>query len=332
MEAPLVSVVIDNYNYGRFLKQCIESVLAQDYPGRRMEIIVVDDGSIDDSRTVAAMFSNHVKLIAQRNQGQAEAFNSGIRAAAGELVMFLDADDYWDSDKVRLIADCFSDPAVGIVQHALLDVDKQGRALSTVVPQWPPRYTLDDFLAGGAALAAASGLSMRRSVLAKVGPIPKDAYYAADAYMIVQGLFHAQALNFPQAKGYHRIHGANNWAEGYSDPKKLRNAIELQKTLDRYLEPKLKERGLNLSEQYLVLDEMDIKRREILLAMHEGRRGQAWGLWRELFRKHGRTRLGFFRCATLLLALISPALYIRIYDQYRARNWLAKVRSRVFPG
>lgn len=331
MEPPLVSVIIDNYNYGRFLKQCIESVLAQDYPGRRMEVIVVDDGSTDDSRTVATMFSNHAKLVAQRNQGQAEAFNTGIRTAGGELVMFLDADDYWDSDKVRLIAECFSDPAVGIVQHALLDVDAQGRALNTVLPQWPPRYQLDDFLAGSAALAAASGLSMRRSVLAKVGPIPREVYYAADAYMIVHGLFHADALNFPQAKGYHRIHGANNWAEGYSNPKKLKTAIELQETLDQHLEPKLKERGLTLSPQYMVLDEMDIKRKEILLAMHEGRRSDAFALWRELFQKHGRTRLGFFRCATLLVALISPALYIRLYDHYRARNWLAKLRSRVFP-
>ncbi|MFA6004007.1 MAG: glycosyltransferase, partial [Elusimicrobiota bacterium] len=70
---PFVSVLIDNRNYGRFLAQCIGSVLAQDYPADRMEIVLIDDGSTDDSLQVAASFGERIRVIAQANTGQAGA-------------------------------------------------------------------------------------------------------------------------------------------------------------------------------------------------------------------------------------------------------------------
>src|SRR5271167_4351000 len=85
VETPSVSVVVDNYNYGRFLKQCLESVLSQDYPQDKLEIILVDDGSTDDSMAVAQQFAKRVKIVPRRNGGQAEAFNTGMRQAGGEL-------------------------------------------------------------------------------------------------------------------------------------------------------------------------------------------------------------------------------------------------------
>jgi glycosyltransferase involved in cell wall biosynthesis len=93
---PLVSVIIPNYNHTRFIPNAIQSVLAQDYPN--YEIIVVDDGSTDDSRDVVARFGEKVRYIWQENQGLAGARNTGIRAAAGELIGLLDADDEWQSD------------------------------------------------------------------------------------------------------------------------------------------------------------------------------------------------------------------------------------------
>src|SRR5215207_1739222 len=86
-----VSFVIPNYNHARYLGQAIESALAQTYPNT--EVIVVDDGSTDDSRSVAAGFCDRIRYIYQRNAGLSAARNTGVRAALGEYIALLDADD-----------------------------------------------------------------------------------------------------------------------------------------------------------------------------------------------------------------------------------------------
>jgi glycosyltransferase involved in cell wall biosynthesis len=98
MSWPLVSVIIPNYNYGRYLEQAIGSALAQDYPS--VEVVVVDDGSTDASSEVAARFGGRIRWIQQQRQGVAAARNRGVEESRGELVAFLDADDYWSPRKL----------------------------------------------------------------------------------------------------------------------------------------------------------------------------------------------------------------------------------------
>jgi len=88
---PLVSVIIPCYNYGRFLAQALDSVCTQDYPA--VEIVVVDDGSTDDTAAVAARYPE-VVYVPQPNQGLSAARNAGIRASRGDYLVFLDADDW----------------------------------------------------------------------------------------------------------------------------------------------------------------------------------------------------------------------------------------------
>jgi glycosyltransferase involved in cell wall biosynthesis len=99
--APLVSIVIANHNYGRFVSEAIESALGQRY--RPIEVVVVDDGSSDDSREVVAHHS--VRLVAQEKQGVCRARNRGARECKGELIMFLDADDVLEPDYVERCLD-----------------------------------------------------------------------------------------------------------------------------------------------------------------------------------------------------------------------------------
>jgi glycosyltransferase involved in cell wall biosynthesis len=91
MTEPLVSIVILCHNYGRYLAEAIESALAQDYP--KLELIVVDDGSTDDSLEVASRYGDRLKMLTQENQGLARTCNRGVREATGELFVFLSADD-----------------------------------------------------------------------------------------------------------------------------------------------------------------------------------------------------------------------------------------------
>src|SRR5690606_3615953 len=90
-DLPLVSIVIPNYNYGRFIAEAIESVLNQTYPN--IELIVVDDGSSDDSLEAIRQYEKKLILISQKNSGVVVARNNGAAKSRGEYISFLDADD-----------------------------------------------------------------------------------------------------------------------------------------------------------------------------------------------------------------------------------------------
>ena len=96
----LVSVVIPNYNNGQYLAEAISSAISQTY--KNLEIIVIDDGSTDDSNEILESFGSKIRLIKQENRGAASARNQGIRSAKGDYIAFLDSDDIWKPNKIEL--------------------------------------------------------------------------------------------------------------------------------------------------------------------------------------------------------------------------------------
>src|ERR1700743_1922475 len=123
----LISIVINNYNYGRFLGNAIESALAQDHPA--IEVIVVDDGSTDNSKDVIATFGEKIIPIFKDNGGQGSAVNAGFSVTHGEVVIFLDADDTLMPHCCSTIAGMWRDDVVK-VQFNLEVVDIQGKPTS----------------------------------------------------------------------------------------------------------------------------------------------------------------------------------------------------------
>src|SRR5215467_9749990 len=103
MHKPLVSIVINNYNYGAFVGEAIRSALSQTYS--RVEVVVVDDGSTDNSRSVLETFGKAIVCVFKTNEGQSSAFNMGFAKSSGDIVCFLDADDLFLPHKVaRVVA------------------------------------------------------------------------------------------------------------------------------------------------------------------------------------------------------------------------------------
>src|SRR5262245_56700835 len=98
MSEPLVSILINNYNYGRFLAAAVDIALSQRYPST--EVIVVDDGSTDDSRAIMASYGTRIRPVLKENGGQTSAFNAGVAASRGDILCFLDADDLFYPEKV----------------------------------------------------------------------------------------------------------------------------------------------------------------------------------------------------------------------------------------
>jgi glycosyltransferase involved in cell wall biosynthesis len=133
MDEALISVVIPTYNYGHFVTGAVESALAQTYPDR--EVIVVDDGSTDDTRDRLAPFEGRIRYIHQENRGLSAARNTGIRAARGALIAFLDSDDLWHPEKLAVQARYLAEhPKVALLASDHLDMHTS--EIGEV--DWPP--------------------------------------------------------------------------------------------------------------------------------------------------------------------------------------------------
>jgi glycosyltransferase involved in cell wall biosynthesis len=136
MTAPvhnLVSVILPCFKHAQYLKQAVESVLAQTY--RPIEIIVIDDGSPDNTPQVAAKFGNRIIYHRQENAGLSAARNKGISLARGEYLLFLDADDYLQPFAIACAMQLFEiSEDTDVVCTGWVDVDPQGKTLSEMKP------------------------------------------------------------------------------------------------------------------------------------------------------------------------------------------------------
>jgi glycosyltransferase involved in cell wall biosynthesis len=149
----LISVVIPAYNYARYLDQAIESVLSQTY--ENIEIIVVDDGSIDNTQqVVTGIHHPQLKYIYQENRGLSAARNTGIRSSHGEFIGFLDADDYWLPSKLVFQMELFQKlPDSGLIYGGYNVVNKVGDFLACRTPEavekdWYKELLLRNYVAG----------------------------------------------------------------------------------------------------------------------------------------------------------------------------------------
>jgi glycosyltransferase involved in cell wall biosynthesis len=211
LNLPLVSILINNYNYAQFLEEAIDSALDQTYP--HVEVVVVDDGSTDNSQRVIERYGTRIVAVCKANGGQASAFNAGFAAARGSIIMFLDADDKFLQHKVEAVVDLFHDhPAVGSVFHAqfLWRGDERLPSLGRV-PEG--EHDFQRRIARGGAVtipAATSGMAFRRSILAQILPMPEaQGIGLSDNFLKFMAVGLAPTYFSGDRLGIQRIHGAN---------------------------------------------------------------------------------------------------------------------------
>jgi glycosyltransferase involved in cell wall biosynthesis len=169
---PLVSIIIPTYNCGRFLSDAIESGLAQTYP--RIEIIVVDDGSTDNTGSVAAKYEDRVTYMVQRNEGPASARNAGIVASKGDYLVFLDSDD-------RLLPEMVERLTGKLETHRDYDVacsgwyitDSELRRIGQAKVTVPEGRFFETMLREGGYLIT-DGAVVRRSIVDVAGPFDTE--------------------------------------------------------------------------------------------------------------------------------------------------------------
>jgi glycosyltransferase involved in cell wall biosynthesis len=254
MTAPLVTVLIDTYNYGRYIEEAVGSVLAQDFPTEQREILVVDDGSTDDTEERLRRFGDSITYLRKPNGGQASAFNFGLERTRGEIVAFLDADDYWLPGKLRRVADEFEKhPDAGMVYHKVREFHSQRGVfkdgglplLSGFLP-----YNPKDLLSY--VLYPTSFLAFRRSALQPLLPIPEKLTIQADAYLSGLIVFLAPIVGVPECLAVYRVHVQNLFADP-SGASSARQELRLKtrRILVDGMKAWLDERGYNLHESHL---------------------------------------------------------------------------------
>ncbi|WP_437296557.1 glycosyltransferase family 2 protein [Sorangium sp. So ce426] len=199
-QEPLVSVVIPTYNYGHFVVDAVESVLAQTY--ERHEIIVVDDGSSDDTPERLAPYRDRIRYVRQQNQGVSAARNLGIGLASGEWVALLDADDVWHPQKLALqIRVSKAHPDLSVIGGA-----GSSGALPPDLPEKPEvdRLSVVDFLTWTP--LAQSSVMVRRRCFDQVGGFDVKIRYAEDREMWIRLAAAFATARVKEPLYYYRAH------------------------------------------------------------------------------------------------------------------------------
>jgi glycosyltransferase involved in cell wall biosynthesis len=211
----LVSIIIDNYNYGRFVGEAIESALAQTHPA--CEVIVVDDGSTDDSLDVISRYERDVRVLLKENGGQASAFNQGFAQSSGRVVLFLDSDDMLLPDAVERVMSVF-DARSGIskVQYRLRVVDENGVPSGGVVPPAHVRMPSGDLRryltrCNFTWWSPTSGQAFSAAVLRSLFPLPEPVLRnGVDYYLQPSVAMLGEIVSLDEVGGLYRQHGSND--------------------------------------------------------------------------------------------------------------------------
>jgi glycosyltransferase involved in cell wall biosynthesis len=219
----LISFVIPSYNYGRFVGEAVDSVLLQTYP--KVEIIVVDDGSTDDTRERLAPYGDRIRYIYQENKGLPGARNTGIRAASGELVALLDADDLVHRQLLEVLsAALIRDRLDGICPRMVKELADLQRPL----PKTPRVINVDvEDLLGSTPLTS-SGMLLRKSSALAVGGFDENLRSAEDRDMWLRMAARYRIAVMDCEAFYYRLHPAQ------MNRKTERMLTAFQRVLDRF--------------------------------------------------------------------------------------------------
>jgi hypothetical protein len=219
MNAPLrrargASIIISSYNYGRYLRETIDSALNQTYADT--EVIVVDDGSTDNSADIITKYNGRIISILKTNGGQASALNVGASVSRGAVLFFVDSDDILLPSAVEQAVECFSEPAVVKVHWPLRVVDADGRDMGRLIPDpvLPEGDLRQSVVEGGPygyTWPDTSGNAWARRFIEAVFPIPEPEYRTCpDLYLSALAPLHGSIRRIAEPQVLYRDHGHNS--------------------------------------------------------------------------------------------------------------------------
>lgn len=253
------SVLIDTYNHERLIEQAIVSVLEQDFSPTDREIIVVDDGSTDRTPEIVKRFEPRVRFLRKENGGQASAFNAGIPECKGEIVAFLDGDDWWAPGKLQAVASALTDDAaVGLVGHGITEVFPDGRQHAELLRE-VPRFRIDSEAGAKSfrlrkSFLGTSRMTFRADLLRQIGRVPEALRFEADEYLFTLAGFFSDVLILRESFTFYRLHDSNAFQIADGNKEAIRRKQRVLEALVESLNAKLTERQTPEKLKHIVVE------------------------------------------------------------------------------
>ena len=239
----LVSILIANFNYARYLAEAIDSALGQTH--RDIEVIVVDDGSTDNSRDLIASYGARIVSAFKKNGGLTSALNAAFERSHGDLLCVLDADDFYMPEKVeKVVAASRNAPDAYMIHHQLQIVDEAGKPIHAPFPRRVPDGDLRRRVVrsgGWFPHPVMSGLSFRRSYAERLFPIPeRHAIRAgaearpiwADTYLAGPAALLGPVAGIQAPLACYRVHGGNTSLQASTADQLVQYEAELKTLAD----------------------------------------------------------------------------------------------------
>jgi glycosyltransferase involved in cell wall biosynthesis len=340
MAQPSITVLVDTYNHERFIEEAIVSVLEQDFPRSDMEILVVDDGSTDRTPEILRKFERHLRVLRKANGGQASAFNTGIPEARGEIVAFLDGDDWWAKNKLTRVAETmFADPSVGLVGNGIMTIRRDGTRESEVLLEGF-RFranTLEGavLLRRRKSLLGTSRLAMRAQVLHAIGRVPEELTVEADEFLFTLGAVLAETQILPDVLTFYRYHDQNGFQISADAPERSRRKMEVLANLAVELTTALQSFEMEASARRALIDVVRAEATQAKLALDGGWPWQTatteWALYNAACPDASAAHR-LFKLSTLAAALfMSPRTFYEWRTRIGSSPLYARTRGVLFP-
>lgn len=340
MTKTFASVLIDTYNHERFIEQALVSVLEQDFPAGDREILIVDDGSTDGTPEIVKKFEPRVRLLRKENGGQASAFNAAIPECKGEIVAFLDGDDWWAPGKLQAVSSALAkDAAIGLVGHGITEVFSDGQQHTELLRE-APRFRIDSEEGAQAfrlrkSFLGTSRMTFRAEVLRKIGKVPEALLIEADEYLFTLAGFFADVLVLRDSFTFYRLHETNAFQIADGNKEAIRRKQAVLNALAESLRAKFAEQRVPGAVARIILESVETEADLIRLTTEVGR---PWETVRtelrnyRIMQPHASIAHWVFKCLALLPACVMPSRrYYSLRQSFSQNVLYRKARKKWLP-